>query len=193
MAGKKNANRKPRKPRKPDSKRKSKENLTLQDLEIMDSLEVRHKTWDETQEAVGVSRFTIAQTRKKAAYRDLVIAALAQRQITVDTFAGNLADLMKARKEVVVRDEGLVEVDDNVTRLNATLKFGDILGVDAPKDFNLKHSMATLSDDELQEAIDESKNELDGRIKNRITGAPAAKAAITNTVISQEPAMAEAG
>ncbi len=172
-------------------KRKPDQTLKIKDLEIMQSQEVEHKEYTETMAELGVTRNAIADAKKKPAYRELVIAALAEKQVTVDTFAQNLKDLMEAKKQINVHDEGLIEVNDNTARVAATMKFGDILGVDAPKEFDLKHSMAAMSDDELRDAVDDSVKELDGRIQNRVTGTPSAKAAVTNTVVAKEPAVAK--
>jgi len=172
-------------------KRKPTETLKYQDLEIMQSQEVEHKTYKETVEELGVSVNAIADAKKKTAYRDLVIAALNSRGVTVETFAEDLKTMMKKKKTIVVAQEGVMEVDDNKSQLTALLKFGDILGVDAPKEFDLKRSMSTMGDDELQSAVDSSVKDLDGRVQNRLTGVPEPAASATNTVIAERPAMAE--
>jgi hypothetical protein len=153
--------------------------LNLRDLEIMQSQEIDRKTYEETMEEIGICRDTIARTKKKQAYRDIVIAALEQESVTAVTFAQNLKKLMDAKRTINIGGEEVV-VDDNVTRFNAVKKHGDILGVDAPKTFDLKHSMAAMADDELQEAIDESIEDLDGRLKNQVTGTPNAGVIATN-------------
>jgi len=157
----------------------------------MKSQEVDHDTWEKTSEKVGVSQMTISRTKKKQAYRDIIIAALEQQGATPETFAEDLMRLMKAKKTIVSKEEGVLTVNDNVTQFNAVQKFGDILGVDAPKEFDLKHSMASMSDEELQEAVDESKRNLDGRIQHKVTSTSDAAAAITNTVAVERPAVAK--
>jgi len=171
-------------------KRKPSKDLTLKDLEIMQSQEVEDKTYPETMAELGVSRNAIADAKKKLAYRELVIAALKERGETAETFASMLKQMFTKKKVIVVAQQGTEEVDDNKTQLTALLKFGDILGVDAPREFDLKHTMATMSDDDIQKALNISIEELDGRIQNQITGTSDSRAAITNTVIVQEPKMA---
>jgi hypothetical protein len=157
----------------------------------MESQEIKHHTRKQTAELLNVSVPTIARTKKKAAYRQLVLDALEQKGVTAATVADSLKDLMKAEKVLVVKDEGCVRVDDNITRFNATAKVGDIMGVDAPKEFDLKHTMAAMGDDELQDAVNQSAKEINGKVQHRITGTPNAEAAITNTVANAESAMVE--
>lgn len=139
---------------------------------------------------LDVSRNTIARTKKKQAYREIVITELEQRKVTAATFAKNLKKLLTAKKTLLTKDGEEVKVVDNVTRFNALKKHGDILGVDAPKEFDLKHSMSAMGDDELQEAIDNSVEELDGRIKNQITGTAGTRIITTNTISEQKSTVA---
>lgn len=168
---------------------KSSKAANLRDLEIMKSQEVDHDTWEETAEKVGVSLMTITRTKRKQSYRDIVIAALENEEETPETFAKSLKGLMHAKKSINTKEDGVVEVEDNVIQFNAVKKFGDILGVDAPKEFDLKHSLAHASDEEIQDEINASKKELDGRLKNKITGLRDATAVVTNTIISQKSEM----
>ena len=170
-----------------------KNNLNLTELGIMHSQEVENKTYPETCEDLGVSRDKIKRTKKKQAYRDLVIAALDQKGATADKYAEKIIELMEAQKTIRLKGGTTVKSPDNIVQFNATSEFGDILGVKAPKEFDLKHSMAAMGDDELKEAINESVEELDGtgRIQNQITGPQNARIAVTNTVVGQQPAMAE--
>ena len=146
--------------------------LTYRDLQIMHSQEIAHDTRAQTADKLGVSVPTIARTKKKAAYRDLVLAALEEKEVTAVTVAESLKKLMNANKHINVKDEGLQEVEDNIVRFNATAKIGDIMGVDAPKEFDLKHTMAAMGDEELKNAINESKKVLDGNVQHHITGTP---------------------
>ena len=157
----------------------------------MHSLEVDKNSHKETAEKVHVSTSTVTRTTKKAAYRELVLAALEEQGVTASTVAGSLKDLMTASKKINVKDEGLKEVDDNIVRFNATAKIGDIMGVDAPKEFDLKHTMAAMSDDELQEAVNNSAKELDGNIQHSITGTSNASSSIANTIIDAESVVVE--
>ncbi len=166
--------------------------LTYRDLEIMHSQEIAHHTRQQTADMLNVSVPTIARTKKKAAYRELVIAALEEKGVTASTVAQSLKDLMEANKHINVRNEGLQEVSDNIVRFNATAKIGDIMGVDAPKEFDLKHTMAAMSDEELQDAVNASAKELiHGNVQHSITGTPNANSIVANTTTNEEPAMAK--
>ena len=174
-----------------DSRRYDSRNLNLRDLEVMHSLEVDRNNVKETAEIVHVSEKTVQRTTKKQAYRDCVIASLGEQGATPETYAKNLIRLMEAKKSVVVRKKGVVMVDDNIVQFNANSEFGDILGVKAPKEYDLKHSMASLSDDELQNELNASVKELNGNIQHSITGTPNAGTIIADTVVIQEPAVVE--
>lgn len=167
------------------------DNLNLTELEIMHSQEVNGDTYPQTCEKLEVSRSKIARTKNKQAYRDLVIAALEQQGATAVTYAENLIKLMAAKKTIRIKGGKTVEAEDNIVQFNATSEFGDILGVKAPKEFDLKHSMAAMSDNELGDAINESVEELNGPVQCSITGTPNAAAIVTNTIVGQEPAVVE--
>lgn len=174
-----------------DSRRYDSQRLNLRDLEIMHSLEVDRNNVKETAEIVHISEKTVTRTTKKQAYRDCVIASLGEQGATPETYAKNLIRLMEAKKSVVVRKKGVVMVDDNIVQFNANSEFGDILGVKAPKEYDLKHSMASLSDDELQNELNASVKELSGNVQHSITGTPNAGKIIADTVVIQEPAVVE--
>lgn len=171
-------------------------NLTLRDLEIMHMTEIEGKSYDEVQDKLDISRCTIARTKKKPEYRELVLAALEQRHTTAETFAELLIKKLNAQKVIFVRTDEEdkkeeITVDDNPTQMTALTKFGDILGVDAPKEFDLKHSMAAMSDEELQNAIQESAEALNGRVQHSIAGSYHAEDLIANTIAGAEPRMVE--
>lgn len=159
----------------------------------MHSQEVENKTYSDTCEDLGVSRDKIKRTKKKQAYRDLVIAAAAEQGVTAEYYVKKLIGLMDAQKTIRLKGGNTLKAPDNIVQFNATSEFGDILGVKAPKEFDLKHSMAAMGDNELKEAIDDSVEELDGtgRIQNQITGSQNARIAVTHTVVGQQPAVAE--
>ncbi len=167
------------------------DDLNFVELNIMHSQEVLCETYPQTCDKLDVSRSKIARTKKKPAYRDLVIAALEEQGATAVTYAKNLIKLMSAKKTIRVKGGGGIEAEDNIVQFNATSEFGDILGVKAPKEFDLKHSMAAMSDSELGDAINDSVEELNGNVQHSITGTPNAAAIVTNTIISQEPAVVE--
>lgn len=171
-------------------------NLKPRDFKIMEMTEIQGKSYDQVQKELGISRCTIARTKKKPEYRELVLAALEQRHTTAETFAELLIKKLNAQKTVFVRtdeedNKTEITVDDNPTQMTALTKFGDILGVDAPKEFDLKHSMAAMSDEELQKAIQESAETLNGRVQHSIAGSYHAQDLIANTIAGTEPRMAE--
>lgn len=174
-----------------DNRRYDPNNLNLRDLEIMNSLEVEKNSHKKTAEKVHVSTSTVTRTTKKRAYRDIVIASMEEQGATPETYAANIIKLMKAKKLIVSKKEGIVTTDDNIVQFNATSEFGDILGVKAPKEFDLKHTMAAMSDEELQEAVNNSAKELNGHIQHSITGASHESSVIANTVANAEPRVVE--
>jgi hypothetical protein len=126
------------------------------------------------------------------AYREAVIAACEERGVTAETYATNLIALMKAKKHINVRKKGLQKVDDNIVQFNATSEFGDILGVKAPKEYDLKHTMAAMSDEELQSAFDGSVEEmLNANVQHSITGTPNAETVVEIATTNAEPELAE--
>ena len=167
--------------------------LNLTDLHIMHSQEIKNDTYDVTCEKLNISRDRIKRTKKKQAYRDVAIAAAEEMGFTAKKYIEKLISLMEAKKKIRLKGGKTFEAPDNIVQFNATSEFGDILGVKAPKEFDLKHSMAAMGDDELNEAIKESVEDLDGtgRIQNQITGSQNARIAVTNTVVGQQPAVAE--
>ena len=177
--------------RRYDSRRYDSQRLNIRDLEIMSSLEIDKNSVKETAEKVHVSPKTVTRTTKKQAYRDCLLASLVEKSVTVETVAQSLKDLMEANKNINVKDEGLQEVSDNIVRFNATAKICDIMGVDAPKEFDLKHSMAAMSDEELEAAVKASAKELHGNVQHSITGTSNAKSVIANTIADGKPELVE--
>ena len=157
----------------------------------MKSQEVDGDTYPETCQKLDVSRSKIARTKKKQAYRDIVIAALDEQGATAVTYAKKLIVLMDAKKKIHTKGGVIVEAEDNIVQFNATSEFGNILGVKAPQKFDLKHSMAAMSDGELGDAIKESVEELNGNVQHSITGTPNAVSVVANTIVGQEPAVVE--
>jgi DNA-binding transcriptional MocR family regulator len=157
----------------------------------MYSQEVLHEEIKETAKKLKISPSTVSRTKKKLAYRESLLASLAQREVTVDAVADNLKTLMTKKKVMNIGGKR-TDVDDNIAQFNATAKVCDIMGVDAPKEFDLKHSMAAMGDDELRDAINQSAGELiDGNVQNRITGTQNAGAIVTSTITNGQPAMVE--
>jgi hypothetical protein len=125
--------------------------LTLKDVEIMQAVEVDGLTWPQTMEKIGVSYCAIARAKKKPEYRELVIAALEAKGKTPEAFASKLIQMLDKTREVNVNGE-LVAIDDNVAQTAALNKWGDILGVDAPKETNIR-DITGQSDEELDREI----------------------------------------
>ena len=184
--------------------------MTLREIEIWHSQEVevsnnpstkgrRGKTWNETMTELNVSNKAITHTKKKSEYNAQTQAMLEQKQLGIEQYVDGLIKLTKAEKGVtllidsptegsVAKIKKRLQEPDNVTRMNAISEVGDIFGAKAPKQVDLKHSMAAMSDEEIQEGIDKSIKEIesDGRIQRTITGSLDAKTAITSTIAFAE-------
>lgn len=159
------------------------ENLTIRDLEVMKYHEVDGMTLDETAEKVGVSRSTVKTIKKRPAYRDLVITAIEGKEYTADEFAEKLIQLLEAKKgSTHLIDDEQVRDEDNVTQFNALKKWGDILGVDAPKEYDVKHELATASDAELDKALEEAERDFKPVVSGR-TESPA----LPDSIRTQSP------
>lgn len=189
------------------------DSLTLKELEIWHSQEVaisnqpfckgrRGKTYEETREELNVTNKTIARTKQKTEYNALAQARLEQEGFQVGDYVKNLIRLTKATKGVSIRVEpkadgaarvtNRVQEPDNTTQFNAVSEIGDIFGAKAPKQVDLKHSMAAMSDDEIQDEIDKSVEEIEqnGRIQRSITGTLDAKTVVSTTIIGQKQTVA---
>lgn len=146
-----------------------------------------------TAEKIGCSTKTVSRTKKKQAYRDLVINKLAEREYSPETYADNMIAHTKAKKTIVSKDAGVFQVADNTTRLTADIELGEIYGVKAPKQIDLKHSMAAMSDEELREEVQKSQEEFDGRLQHSLTVSPDAGLIVTNVLAVTEPDLVGAG
>jgi cell division protein FtsI/penicillin-binding protein 2 len=155
-----------------------------QEVDMSEECEGRlGKTYDETARDLGVSGKTIARTKQKPEYNALQIARYEER----DYELGSIADDMIALTKATIKDE-----PQNSVRFLAVNHIAEVFGVKSPKKVDLKHSMASMSDDELINAVDGSLKEIEtnGRLKNQLTGSPNAEVVKTNTVPQQESAMA---
>jgi hypothetical protein len=131
---------------------KTPETMTLRDLAIFKAHTLEGKTLAEAAKAVGTSKDTVKRTKKKKAYRELVISALEANNWDVDEYAKKLIKLVNAERELSVAGE-IIKVQDNVTQIAAIKKLGQIYGDDAPKEVDLTHSLASASDAELLEDL----------------------------------------
>jgi len=128
------------------------ETMTMRDLEIFKANQIDGKTLDKTAEIVGVSRKTVSRTKSKVSYHELAQAALEQKGLTVDVYAGKLIEKLDARKGVNYDGER-IEEDDNVAQMTALKEVAQIYGVHAPREIDLKHSLASASDEELDQNL----------------------------------------
>ena len=178
--------------------------MTLKELEIWYSQEVeisqcpsirgrRGKTWDETKKELHVTELSIAKTKKKPEYNALAQAMLEQKNHGIEQYIDNLIELTKAKKGVLVKGaigkaSTISEQPENTVRFNATSEIGDIFGAKAPKQVDLVHSMAAMSDKEIQDEVDNSIEVIgeNGRIQHKITGSLNAGAIITNSIACEE-------
>jgi len=156
------------------------------DNAIYQSQEVEGKTYKETSEELGISANCIADAKKLDAYREAVLQTAEERWSVAEKIVDQLDEGFAATKKTKFGEQA-----DGVRRIQALKELNTIAGVYAPKQFDLKHSMAAMSDDELGKAVDASVKELDGRIKNRVAGTSDATANVTNTVVAKELAVAE--
>jgi len=135
------------------------ESVTTKDLAVLKLHEVEGKTLQETADVMGVSRTTVKQIKKRPAYREMVLLALEQESKTPADYAKKLMALVEAKKTINVGGHP-IETEDNVTQFNATKQWGNILGVDAPKELDVQHSLAGASDEELGKALTEAESRL---------------------------------
>lgn len=180
--------------------------MTLKELEIWHSQEVevsqspapgrkgrRGKTYKETTKELHVSDTTIKRVKKKTEYNVLAQAMLEKKRFGIEQYVDNLIALTQAQKGVIVRGakgeaSTISKEPENTVRFNATSEIGDIFGAKAPKQVDLKHSMAAMGDEEIQVGIDRSVKEIEqnGRIQHQVTGAHDALATITTTIAREE-------
>jgi hypothetical protein len=177
--------------------------MTLKELEIWHSQEVaisncpsckgrRGKTYKETMKDLNVTATTISRTKKKKDYNALAQARLEQNNHTINEYVDDLIRKTKAQKGVTVKGEGRIMEDDNVTQMNAITEIGEIFGAKAPKQVDLKHSLAAMSDEELQNEIDKSVEEIteNANTQRAITGSLGSGAVVTSTIVTEESTVA---
>lgn len=191
--------------------------MTLKEMEIWHSQEVeisRHpttfgrtgKTLKETAKELHVDTHRITRTKKKSDYNAATKAMFEQRcGGAVQRYVDNILKLTEATKSVNVRvqaSEGSaamvikrVEEPENTVRFNATCKIGDALGVDAPKQVDLTHTLGAMSDQELKDVFDNSIKDIDehGHTQRKITSTSNAGTIVTGTVITGQSAMVGGG
>lgn len=129
--------------------------LTYRDLQIFHLHEEKGKTLDETAEELGISRDTVKRTKRKIAYRDLVLTAMEEQGFGVDDYVKKLIGLTDAQKEINVGGD-IRMVDDNVTQMKAVEKIGKIYGDSAPENLEISGNLTKASDGELFEELAEA-------------------------------------
>lgn len=152
--------------------------LNMRDAEVWMLRNKENLSVRDTARRIGCSKRVIQRVQRKQAYRDVTIAAAAEFGYDARVYAKNMVELTKAEKSVNIGGEELVRPENKV-RLDANIKLGEVFGVAAPKQFDLQHSMSAMSDDELEAAVDESVENLDGRVQHRLTQTPIAEAVVT--------------
>jgi len=141
-----------------------------------------------TAEVMGIGVRTVLRTEQKKAYRDVAIKEMEEQGFPVKSYIEKMIGLTEAEKEINVNG-ALAEVADNPIQLSATEALGDIYGLKAPKDLNLKHTMDAVGDDELEDALNKSAEEINGHDAHRLTGTPMSQAIVTHTTTQKQPDM----
>ena len=129
--------------------------LTYRDLQIFNLHEQKGKTLDETAEELGISRDTVKRTKRKLAYRDLVLTAMEEQGFQVEDNVKRLILLTQAEKEINVGGD-IRMVNDNTTQMKAVEKIGKIYGDNAPLDLEISGNLTKASDGELFEELAEA-------------------------------------
>lgn len=132
------------------------QNINLLDLQVMQLRELENMPIEKVAATLHVPVSRVNAIRKKIAYRDMVIAAMEEKGYNAVKFADKLIEHLDKTKAIVV-DHEVVEVSDNVAQNAALQRWGDILGVDAPKEHNL--NVAGSSDAELDQQLKEAEEQ----------------------------------
>lgn len=133
--------------------------VTIRDMGVLVHHEMNGCTLEETAKKLGVSRDTVKRTKRRAAYRDLVLAALEEKGFDVPKYVDKLIGLTDAERDINIGGQVHL-VPDNVARMAAIKKIGDIYGDSAPKELSHTHSLTASSDDELGELLEEAERNL---------------------------------
>lgn len=91
-------------------------------------------------------------------YREQVLTALDKMGIDASKYASKLGELLECGRIILSEDGNRERVTDNTNQIRALIELGDILGVKAPKEFEIKVE---------QLSVEERENRL-ARIKNRL-------------------------
>ena len=136
--------------------KKDQDTLTMPELEAFHHHEVKGLSIPKTAEIIGVSEKTVDMMKKKRAWRDLAIAALAQQGHTIDDWAKKVID-MKDRKKAMNISGTQVDVEDNQAQIRYLDSVEKLFGLAAPQ----KHEfIAGASDEELDRDLNEAAEKL---------------------------------
>jgi len=91
-------------------------------------------------------------------YREQVLKALKKQGIDASKYASKLGELLECGRLILSEDGNREKVSDNTNQIRALIELGDILGVKAPKEFELK--VENLTDKEREERLLRIKNRL---------------------------------
>jgi len=159
-----------------------KPSLTYRDLQVFQYHEVEGMTAQQTAEQLEISRKTVQRTKTKASYHELAQAALQEKGMTVQEYARKLIEKLDAKKGVNYGGER-IEEDDNVAQVAALKEVAGIYGVHAPKEIDLKHSLASASDEEVDKNLADAAQRLGVESVARDSGDDEAKEAGGGTLV----------
>ena len=91
-------------------------------------------------------------------YREQVLQALDKMGIDASKYASKLGELLECGRIILSEDGNREKITDNTNQIRALIELGDILGVKAPKEIELK--VENLTDKEREDRLDRIKNRL---------------------------------
>lgn len=132
--------------------------LTLPQAEIVQDRGFHNMPVNDVAEKHGVSRNTVRRIMNRADVRALMMEKLDNYGMDLDAMAKKTVELTKATKKVKGIDGNQ---PDNSVQLGALKIIHEIAGTSAPKEHEVHHSMDTMSNDDLNEQITESVENLE--------------------------------
>lgn len=132
--------------------------LTLEMAEIVEDRAFRKMEAADVAQKHGVSRSTVSRIMNRSDVRTLMMSKLEKYGMTIDEMAKKTVALTKATKKT----KGVKgSQPDNSVQLGAMRIIHEIAGTAAPKEHDVRHSMDTLSNDDLNEQVTESVENLE--------------------------------
>ena len=121
------------------------------------------KTKKEAAEAIGVGNTDtvwMGEVQEEVAetYREQVIKAMKKLNIGASKYASKLGELLECGRIILSEDGNREKITDNTNQIRALIELGDILGVKAPKEIELK--VENLTDKERDERLNRIKDRL---------------------------------